>query len=54
MIISTVAEHADMLGLIWFDYDKDGVDWRVESRPILRAAVARDVARLRLQDIKQR
>ncbi len=54
VIISTVAEHADVLGLIWFDYNKNGVDWRVESRPILRAAVARDVARLRLQDVKQR
>ena len=54
VIVSTVAEHADVLGLIWFDYSKDGVDWRVESRPILRAAVARDVARLRLLDVKQR
>lgn len=54
VIINTVAQHPDMLGLIWFDYNKDGVDWRVESRPILRAAVARDVARLQLHDVKQR
>ena len=54
LIVRTVAEHADVLGLIWFDYDKAGVDWRVESRPILRAAVARDIARLPLRDVKQR
>lgn len=54
LIIRTVAEHADVLGLIWFDYNKNGVDWRVESRPILRAAVARDVARLQLHDVRQR
>ena len=54
IIVRTVADHADVLGLIWFDYNKDGVDWRVESRPILRAAVASDVARLQLSDVKQR
>jgi mannan endo-1,4-beta-mannosidase len=54
IIVRTVADHADVLGLIWFDYNKDGVDWRVESRPILRAAVAGDVARLQLSDVKQR
>ena len=54
IIVRTVADHADMLGLIWFDYNKDGVDWRVESRPILRAAVASDVTRLQLSDVKQR
>jgi mannan endo-1,4-beta-mannosidase len=54
LITRTVADHADVLGLIWFDYDKDGVDWRVESRPILRAAVARNVARLQLRNVKRR
>lgn len=54
LIIAAVAEHPDVLGLIWFDYNKGGVDWRIESRPILRAAVARDVARLHLDDVKQR
>ncbi len=53
IIVNTVADHADVLGLIWFDYHKDGVNWRVESRPILQAAVTRDVARLQLSDVKQ-
>jgi hypothetical protein len=35
---------------MWFDYNKGGVDWRVESRPILRAAMASDIARLLLVD----
>ena len=54
LIVRTVADHPDVLGLIWFDYNKDGVDWRIESRPILRAAVATDVARLHLRNVKQR
>jgi mannan endo-1,4-beta-mannosidase len=54
LITRTVADHADVLGLIWFDYDKAGVDWRVESRPILQAAVARNVARLQLRNVKRR
>lgn len=54
LVVRTVAKRANVLGLIWFDYNKDGVDWQVESRPIVRAAVASDVARLHLLDVKQR
>ena len=44
----TVTQHPDVLGFIWFDYNKRGVDWRVESRPIVRAAMAGDIAGLTL------
>jgi beta-mannanase len=54
LILRTVAQHPDVLGFIWFDYNKNGVDWRVESRPILRAAVVKDVARLRLLNVQRR
>jgi hypothetical protein len=47
-LLSSVTRHHDVLGFIWFDYSKDGVDWRVESRPILRAAMARNLTRLPL------
>jgi mannan endo-1,4-beta-mannosidase len=47
-LVGTVTAHPDVLGFIWFDYNKDGVDWRVESRPILRAALAGDIAELPL------
>ncbi|MGE5136805.1 MAG: glycoside hydrolase family 26 protein [Gemmatimonadota bacterium] len=40
-LVAAVARHRDMLGFIWFDFNKNGVDWRAESRPILRAALAR-------------
>jgi hypothetical protein len=46
-LVSTVTSHSDVLGFIWFDIDKDGIDWRVESRPAVRAAMATDVRRLR-------
>jgi mannan endo-1,4-beta-mannosidase len=49
-LLDTVTQHPDVLGFIWFDYNKGGVDWRVESRPILRAAMASDIARLLLVD----
>ena len=41
-------QHPDVLGFVWFDYSKQGVDWRVESRPVVRAALAGDIARLAL------
>jgi len=52
-LVHTVTRHSDVLGFIWFDYEKAGVDWRIESRPILRAAIAKDVARLGLIDPKK-
>lgn len=47
-LVSGVAEHSDVLGFAWFDYNKDGVDWRLETRPSVRAAVSAGVAGLRL------
>jgi hypothetical protein len=47
-LISGVKEHDDVLGLIWFNYDKAGVDWTLNERPVVRAAVAGAVAGMRL------
>jgi hypothetical protein len=47
-LVDTVTRHRNVLGFIWFDYDKNGVDWRVESRPAVRAALAGDIATLPL------
>ena len=44
LILRTVMAHPRMLGLIWFDYDKNNVDWRVESRPIVESAVRTDLS----------
>jgi hypothetical protein len=42
-----------VLGFIWFDFDKDGVDWQIESRPALSAAMAADVAGIQLINPKR-
>ena len=47
-LVNAVTQHPDVLGFVWFDYNKQGVDWRVESRPVVRAAVASDIAGLPL------
>jgi mannan endo-1,4-beta-mannosidase len=47
-LVDTVTQHPNVLGFVWFDYDKQGVDWRVETRPVVRAAVAGDIAGLTL------
>ncbi len=51
-LIRSVAHRSNVLGFVWFDYDKAGVDWRVESRPIMQAAISKDIARLRLMNPK--
>jgi len=47
-LVHAVAARADVLGFIWFDYDKDGIDWRIESRPPVRAELAGSVANMPL------
>jgi mannan endo-1,4-beta-mannosidase len=42
-----------VLGFIWFDFDKNGVDWRIESRPQVRADLATAIARLTLANVHQ-
>jgi glycosyl hydrolase family 26 len=42
-----------VLGFIWFDFNKDGVDWRIESRPQVRADLATAIASLTLANVHQ-
>jgi hypothetical protein len=52
-LVSGVEDHHRVLGFIWFDFNKEGVDWQLESRPSLRAALAGDIAGLELIDPKK-
>ena len=52
-LVAGVKHRRGVLGFIWFDFDKAGVDWQVESRPAVRAAVAAGVAGLQLIDPKR-
>jgi hypothetical protein len=49
-LVRGVAGHPEVLGFIWFNYDKAGVDWRIQSRPVLQAAFDHDVASFPLVD----
>ena len=46
-LVKSITRHP-LLGFIYFDYDKDGIDWQIESRPAVRAAIAGDIAGLQL------
>lgn len=35
-LFQAVEQHSDILGFVWYDYDKGG-DWRIENRPTLQA-----------------
>jgi glycosyl hydrolase family 26 len=52
-LVAGVKRRPGVLGFIWFDFNKDGVDWQVESRPSVRAALAGDIAGLQLVDPKK-
>jgi mannan endo-1,4-beta-mannosidase len=52
-LVAGVRRHPRVLGFIWFDFNKDGVDWQVETRPAVRAALAADIAGLQLIDPKR-
>lgn len=50
-LVSSVIKRSHVLGFIWFDFNKDGVDWRAESRPPVRAALAHDIATMKLVSV---
>src|SRR5260221_2729127 len=39
-LVSGGRQRPDVLGFVWFDYDKAGVDWQPGSRPPAAAAIA--------------
>jgi hypothetical protein len=51
-LVSGVRQRPDVLGFVWFDHDKAGVDWRLETRPDVRAAVAAELAGFPLVDVR--
>jgi mannan endo-1,4-beta-mannosidase len=50
-LVQGVAHNADVIGFIWFDFNKEGVDWRLESRPQVRADLATAVTSLQLASV---
>jgi mannan endo-1,4-beta-mannosidase len=51
-LVTGVERHPDVLGFIWFDYNKTGINWQVETRPAIRNTLARNLAGLQLIDPK--
>jgi mannan endo-1,4-beta-mannosidase len=51
-LVSRVRQRSDVLGFVWFDFYKAGVDWRLGSRPPVRMAIATGLAGLRLLDVR--
>ena len=42
-LFDAVEQHADILGFVWYDYDKGG-DWRIENRPSLMTQFTTDLS----------
>jgi hypothetical protein len=51
-LIGGVEASSDVLGLIWFNFNKDGVDWTVTDRPDVRAAVASGIAGMHFASLR--
>src|SRR5262249_24259915 len=52
-LVTGVRQRSDVLGFVWFEYDKAGVDWRLGSRPLVRAPIAAELPGLRLVNAKR-
>ena len=50
-LIGGVEADSDVLGFVWFNFNKAGVDWTVTDRPDVRAAVASGVAGMHLASL---
>lgn len=53
-LVSGVRQSPDVLGFVWFNYQKLGVDWQLQTRPPVQAALAGGLAGLRLINVKRR
>ena len=42
-LFDAVEQHSDILGFVWYDYDKGG-DWRIENRPALMTEFQQQLA----------
>jgi mannan endo-1,4-beta-mannosidase len=40
-LFDTVLDHANIIGFVWYDYDRNG-DWRIENRPTVQSEFATD------------
>jgi mannan endo-1,4-beta-mannosidase len=52
-LVHGVLTRRDVLGLVWFEYNKDGVDWSLADRPAVSDAFAAALRRLHTIDVKQ-
>lgn len=50
-LFNGVESDSDVLGLIWFDYNKNGVDWTIDDRAEVRAAVASELSGMQLATV---
>lgn len=50
-LIGSVKMNSDVLGFVWFNYDKNKVDWTLGDRPKARAAVASSLAGMSLASL---
>jgi hypothetical protein len=52
-LVSGVRQSPDVLGFIWFNYDKLGVDWQLQTRPSVQSAIAGALAGIPLLNVKR-
>ena len=52
-LVNAIRHRPEVLGFIWFEYNKAGVDWSIADRPAIRVALARAVAHLHIFDVRQ-
>jgi mannan endo-1,4-beta-mannosidase len=51
-LIGGVEASSDVLGFVWFNFNKAGVDWSVSDRPVVRAALASGIAGMHLASLQ--
>jgi mannan endo-1,4-beta-mannosidase len=52
-LVSGVRHRSDVLGLVWFEFDKGGINWNLADRPQIRTAIARAISHLSLVNVRQ-
>jgi mannan endo-1,4-beta-mannosidase len=52
-LVTGVLRRSDMLGLVWFEFDKGGVNWSLADRPAVRHALVRAMIGYSVINVRQ-
>jgi mannan endo-1,4-beta-mannosidase len=52
-LVKGIRSRSDVLGFVWFEFNKAGVDWTLADRPAISTALQQEIRHLKIVDVRQ-